>query len=117
MLPTVGNGLRAYVESQFRARSLSLSVKYEVDAIALISRCVVAGLGVSLLPGGCLQHDPVYDQLHARPFAEGGCRRVVVLCRSEEGPLPPACERLMLLVGQVARELISKDGWLGARIE
>jgi hypothetical protein len=43
--------LRTYVESQFRARSLSLNVKYEVDVIALIARCVVAGLGASLLPG------------------------------------------------------------------
>jgi LysR family transcriptional regulator, nitrogen assimilation regulatory protein len=117
VLPTVGNGLRAYIESQFRARSLSLNVKYEIDAIALISHCVVAGLGASLLPGGCLQHDPVCGDLHARSFAEGGCRRTLVLCRSEEGPLSPACERLMSLVGQVSRELVHAGAWLGARLE
>lgn len=117
VLPTVGNGLRTYVESQFRARSLSLNVKYEIDAIALISRCVMAGLGASLLPGGCLQHDPIYGDLHARPFAEGGCRRILVLCRSEEGALSPACERLMSLVGQVSRELVQAGAWLGARLE
>jgi LysR family transcriptional regulator, nitrogen assimilation regulatory protein len=60
VLPTVGNGLRAYVESQFHARSLSLNVKYEIDAIALISRFVVAGLGVSLLPGvACRTTQPI----------------------------------------------------------
>jgi LysR family transcriptional regulator, nitrogen assimilation regulatory protein len=73
VLPTVGNEVRAYAESQFRARSLSLNVKYEIDAVALISRCVVSGLGVSLLPGGCVQRDPVYRELDARPFEDGGC--------------------------------------------
>lgn len=117
VLPTVGNGLRGYVESQFRARSLSLNVRYEIDAIALIPRCVVAGLGVSLLPGGCLQHNSAYRELLVRPFAEGGCRRTLTLCRSEEGPLSPACERLMSLVGQVTHELISAGSWLGAQCD
>ena len=117
VLPTVGNGLRAYVESQFRARSLSLNVRYEVDAIALISRFVVAGLGVSLLPGGCLQHDPVYHDLHVRPFSESSCRRSLVICRSEEGALSPASERLISLIEETAHDLVRDGVWLGARLE
>jgi DNA-binding transcriptional LysR family regulator len=117
VLPTVSNGLRAYVESQFRARSLSLNVRYEIDAIALISRCVVAGLGVSLLPGGCLQHDPAYRDLQVRPFGEGGCHRSLAICRSEEGAPSPASERLISLIEETARSLVRDGAWLGARLE
>jgi DNA-binding transcriptional LysR family regulator len=38
----------------FKQLDRSLNVKYEVDAIAVIMQCVKAGLGVSLLPGGCI---------------------------------------------------------------
>ena len=117
VLPTLGNGLRAYVESQFRARSLSLNVKYEIDAIALIARCVVAGLGVSLLPGGCLENDPAYRDLDTRSFDEGGCRRSLVVCHSEEGVPSPASERVMSLVVEMSRSLTSSGAWLGARLE
>jgi LysR family transcriptional regulator, nitrogen assimilation regulatory protein len=116
VLPTVGNGLRAYVESQFRARSLSLDVKYEIDAIALISRCVIAGFGVSILPGGCVQHDPAYPRLNARPFSEG-CRRSIVICRSEEALLSPATEKLISLARDVARNLANAGAWFGAHLE
>jgi len=116
VLPTVGNGLRAYVESQFRARSLSLNVKYELDAIALIPRCVVAGLGVSLLPGGCVQNDPAYRDLDTRSLDEGGCRRSLAVCRSEEGVPSPASEKLMSLVQDLSRSLVGSGAWLGARL-
>jgi LysR family transcriptional regulator, nitrogen assimilation regulatory protein len=116
VLPTVGNGLRAYAESQFRARSLALNVSYEIDAIALIPRCVVAGLGVSLLPGGCLQNDPAYRDLDTRSFDEGGCRRSVVICRSEEGVPSPASGRVVSLVEDMSRSLIGSAAWLGARL-
>lgn len=117
VLPTVGNGLRAYAESQFRARSLSLNVKYEIDAVALISQCVVAGLGVSLLPGGCLRNDPVYRDLDTRSFDESGCRRSVVICRSEEGVPSPASDRVVSLVEDMSRGLISSGAWLGGRLQ
>src|SRR5689334_11050734 len=42
ILPSVGNGLRETAEGHFRARSLRLNVRYEVDAIALIVQCVEA---------------------------------------------------------------------------
>jgi len=117
VLPTVGNGLRAYVESQFRARSLSLNVKYEIDAIALIARCVVAGLGVSLLPGGCLQNDLAYRDLDTRSLDEGDCRRSLVVCHSEEGVPSPASDRVVSLVEDMSRGLVSGGAWLGARLQ
>jgi LysR family nitrogen assimilation transcriptional regulator len=117
VLPTVGNGLRAYVEGLFRARSLMLDVRYEIDAIAQIGRCVDAGLGVSVLPGGCLRHDPAYDRLSVRSFAEGGRHRRLVLCRSEEANPPPASERVMSLVEQCSRDLVEQENWLGGAVE
>jgi DNA-binding transcriptional LysR family regulator len=65
-------------EGHFRARSLPLNVKYEIDAVALITQCVEAGLGVSLLPGGCLRMDIEEGRIRVKPFAEGGCRRSIV---------------------------------------
>jgi LysR family transcriptional regulator, nitrogen assimilation regulatory protein len=78
---------------------------------------VNAGLGVSVLPGGCLQRDPVYDRLDRRSFAEGGCYRRVVVCHSEEASVSQASEKVISVVEQSARALVERAGWLGAWIE
>lgn len=116
ILPSVGNGLRAAAEGHFRARSLPLNVRYEVDAIALIIQCVEAGLGVSLLPGGCLDTDIDQGRVGVKFLAEGGCHRQIVLCQAAEATLSPAAATVMALVDEAARELIIKGGWRGARI-
>jgi LysR family nitrogen assimilation transcriptional regulator len=116
VLPSVGNGLRASAEGHFRARLLPLNVQYEVDAIALIIQCVEAGLGVSLLPGGCLRMDIDQGRVRAKPFAEGGCRRRIVLCHAEESTLSSAAATVMMLVEEVAREMVISGRWLGARL-
>ncbi|MCO5091671.1 LysR family transcriptional regulator [Bosea sp. (in: a-proteobacteria)] len=116
VLPSVGNGLRASAEGHFRARLLPLNVQYEVDAIALIVQCVEAGLGVSLLPGGCLSMDIDQGRVSAKPFAEGGCHRRIVLCHADEATLSPAAATVMALVEEVARELVISGQWLGARL-
>jgi LysR family transcriptional regulator, nitrogen assimilation regulatory protein len=117
VLPTVGNGLRAYVEGHFRARSLFLDVRYEIDAIALITQCVEAGLGVSLLPGGCLERDPAYHRLRVRSFDEGGCHRRLVLCHSEEAMPNTSVAKVVGLVAECAQDLMAKRNWLGGHIE
>lgn len=116
ILPSVGNGLRASAEGHFRARSLPLNVKYEVDAIALITQCVDAGLGVSLLPGGCLRMDIDQGRVRAKPFAEGGCHRSIVLCHAAEATLSPAAATVMSLVEEAARDLVVRGQWSGARL-
>ena len=117
VLPTVGNGLRAYIDGHFRARSLLLEVRYEIDAIALIGHCVEAGLGASVLPGGCLGRDPFYRRMRVRSFAEGGCHRRLVLSRSRDAAATPASEKVMALVEQVAHELVADSEWLGGQVE
>lgn len=116
ILPSVGNGLRSSAEGHFRARHLPLNVKYEVDAIALITQCVEAGLGVSLLPGGCIRMDADQGRIRAMPFAEGGCHRTIVLCHAVEAGLSPAAATVMLIVEEAARELVTGGQWLGARL-
>jgi DNA-binding transcriptional LysR family regulator len=117
VLPSVGNGLRACVEGHFRARSLPLEVKYEVDAIALITQCVDAGLGASLLPGGCLERDANYARMWAGAFEEGGCHRGIILCHAEKATISPAAGRIMALVEEVVHDLVSRGRWMGARLE
>lgn len=117
VLPSIGNGLRATVEGHFRARSLPLDVKYEVDAIALITQCVDAGLGASLLPGGCLQRDANFQRMRVRPFAEGGCHRSIVLCQPEEVTATPAAARAMSLIEEATHDLVVRGQWLGGRLD
>jgi DNA-binding transcriptional LysR family regulator len=117
VLPSLGNGLRACAEGHFRARSLPLEVKYEVNAIALITQCVDAGLGASLLPGGCLQRDANYRRMRVKPFAEGGCNRSIVICHAQDAALSPASARAMSLVEEAARDLVTRGNWLGGRLE
>lgn len=116
ILPSVGNGLRASAEGHFRARLLPLNVQYEVDAIALIVQCVEAGLGVSLLPGGCLSMDIEQRRVSAKPLAEGGCHRRIVICHANEATLSPAAATVMALVEEATRELVISGQWLGARL-
>jgi DNA-binding transcriptional LysR family regulator len=116
ILPSVGNGLRACAEGHFRARSLPLDVRYEVDAIALITQCVDAGLGASLLPGGCLQRDANYARMRVKPFAEGGCHRSIVICQSQDATPSPAAVRVKSLVEEAARDLVVRGQWLGGRL-
>ncbi|MCW3474926.1 LysR family transcriptional regulator [Limobrevibacterium gyesilva] len=116
ILPSVGNGLRAAAEGHFRSRSLPLNVKYEVDAIALITQCVEAGLGVSLLPGGCLRMDINQGRVRVKPFAEGGCHRSIVLCHAAEATLSPAAATVVSLVEEAARDLVVRGQWSGARL-
>jgi LysR family nitrogen assimilation transcriptional regulator len=116
ILPSVGNGLRASAEGHFRARSLPLNVKYEVDAIALIPQCIEAGLGVSLLPGGCLRTDIDQGRVRVKPFAEGGCHRNIVKCHATEATLSPAAVTVMSLVEETARDLVIRGQWSGARL-
>ncbi|UQD75140.1 hypothetical protein JEY40_11805 [Bradyrhizobium japonicum] len=116
ILPSVGNGLRHTAEGHFRARSLPLNVKHEVDAIALITQCVQAGLGVSLLPGGCIRMDAEQGRIRARPFAEGGCHRTIVLCQAAGAALSPAAATVVAVVEEAARELVTGGQWLGARL-
>jgi len=117
VLPSMGNGLRACVEGHFRARSLPLDVKYEVDAIALITQCVDAGLGASVLPGGCLQRDANYSRMSVKPFAEGGCHRGIVLCHAEEATLSPAAASAMSLIDEAVRGIVAQGPWLGGRLD
>ncbi|MCX5515742.1 hypothetical protein C3941_06150 [Kaistia algarum] len=117
VLPAMGNGLRAAVEGHFRSRSLPLDVKYEVDAIGLITQCVDAGLGASLLPGGCLERDANFSRMRVRSFAEGGCHRGVVLCHAEEASLSPAAACAISLAEELTNDLITEKLWLGARLD
>ena len=95
---------------------MPLEVKYEVDAIALITQCVEAGLGASLLPGGCLQRDARYDRMRVRAFAEGGCNRNIVLCNAEEATISPAAAKTMALAVEATRGLVQTGQWLGGRL-
>jgi DNA-binding transcriptional LysR family regulator len=112
VLPGSSNGLRATVESYFRTRGLSLTVEFEVDAIGLIPRCVAAGLGATILPGGSLSDAQVAEPLQVRPF-EAGFERVVVLARNAQTALTPATSATMDLVLEVCRELVQSARWRG----
>ncbi len=116
VLPAVGNGLRASTEGHFRARSLQLNVEHEVDAISMIPRCVVAGLGATVLPGGCVRQDEAFQQLVVRPFAEGGFHRLIAICHSPSKALRPAAVTMMSLVETLTHECVAQGQWFGARL-
>lgn len=115
ILPGAANGLRATIESHFRARSLSLTVVHELDAIALIPRCVAAGLGATILPGGCLS-DPGLLGAFAIRRLDAGCHRAIVLCRSASRALSPAAEALIGPAADLCRDLAIAGTWRGAGV-
>lgn len=115
VLPGSTNGLRATVESHFRSRGLSLAIEHEVDAIGLIPRCVEAGLGATVLPGGSLSDPHLPGNLLVQRF-EGGFQRIVVLARSASRPLGPAAATVLDLLADVCLELVTSTAWRGASI-
>lgn len=115
VLPAVGNGLRASAEGHFRARSLPLNVSYEIDAIGMIPRCVEAGLGASLLPGGFLQQDQGFQRLRIRPL-EGSCLRQIVIARSASSEPTPVAMSMMSLVRELSKAMVEGGGWMGGRL-
>ncbi|MDE2516863.1 MAG: LysR family transcriptional regulator [Rhodospirillales bacterium] len=112
ILPALGNGLRAAAEAYFRTRSLRLELAHEVDGIALILQCISAGLGVSLLPRGCIAADMQGSDLDLRPM-DAGCVRTIVLCRADAGPVRPAVLRAEAVLRNVVAELVAEGRWPG----
>jgi LysR family nitrogen assimilation transcriptional regulator len=55
--------------------------------------------------------------MRVRRFAEGGCHRSIVLCRSVEATLSPAAAKAMSLVEEAARSLVVRGHWLGAHLD
>jgi DNA-binding transcriptional LysR family regulator len=112
VLPPFGNGLRTAVESHFRARSLPLNVKYEVDAIGLIPECVRAGLAAAILPGGCIS-ETLRDSIDVLRFSQAGFQRTLVISQPVNTALTPAAEAIALLLRDVIRDLADRGAWLG----
>ncbi len=115
ILPGLSNGLRAAAEAYFRTRSLRLTIAHEVDGIALITRCVEAGLGVTLMPGGCIACDPAAPHLDVRPL-EGGCVRTIVLCRADTIAPTSAALQTADLLRSIATDLAASGAWPGRRL-
>jgi DNA-binding transcriptional LysR family regulator len=116
VMPGVGNGLRALAEGQFRAHSLPFEVRHEVDAISIVPQCVQAGLGASILPGGCVGRDEAYARLAVRRFAEGAWHRSIVICLSDGHVLTPTAQAIMALTEKIARDMVKQDRWLGGQV-
>ena len=115
ILPGLGNGLRAAAEAYFRTRSVRLELVHEVDGIALILQCIAAGVGVSLLPRGCIAADFQGFELDLRPM-DAGCLRTIVLCAADARPARPAVVRTEAVLRAVLADLIASNGWLGAHM-
>lgn len=115
ILPGSPNGLRAAVEGQFRARGLSLTVHHEVDAIGLIPRCVEAGLGATVLPGGSLSDPDAVRRLQIRRF-ETGIHRTLVFARRTSRPVTPAVTAVLAVTADVCRGLVTSGRWRGGSV-
>lgn len=114
VLPSLGNGLRLAAESHFKARSLPLKVAQEIDAISIIPRCVEAGFGCSILPGGCIDA-ALQERVEVRRFAEGGWHRTLILCQAEKAPPRSVTAAAAELMRTVVHRLIRRGEWEGGR--
>jgi DNA-binding transcriptional LysR family regulator len=114
VLPSLGNGLRTSAESHFKARSLPLNVRFEIDAIGLIPECVEAGLGSTILPGGCIT-ERMANRLRVLRFAPTGCHRTLVISQPSDAVTSTATAAIVTLVKDLVRKLVDEDQWLGGR--
>jgi DNA-binding transcriptional LysR family regulator len=68
---------RKGIDRIFRERNLDLAPIMEMDNVETIKRAVEMGLGVSVLPQACVQHEVAQGTLICKPFAEGSFSRPI----------------------------------------
>lgn len=66
---------RKALERMFRERGVVVEPAMEIDNVETIKRAVELGLGATVLPLACVQHEVANGTLVAKPFAEGNISR------------------------------------------
>jgi len=114
ILPGPQHGLRQTIEQAAARIGVELTVRLEVDAIALIPALVAKGHGYSILPGSSLPDAAAHQIVTAR-IGRGTLRRSLCLARNNATLVTSASMRCEQLTLRVLERLIDKGVWLAQK--
>ncbi|MDR5758481.1 LysR family transcriptional regulator [Caballeronia sp. LZ035] len=111
ILPARPHGLRTLVEDAATARSLTLNIAFEIDAMMAIFELVEAGLGFSVAPYAAVRSRIERGTLKARPIIEPTLPGVLSVAFSPKKEATLAMKALYRIVRQETDALVRAGVW------
>lgn len=115
ILPSVGHGLRDFLDEKAASAGLRLKPTIEIDAFGAIKTLVKLGLGYSVLPAHAVQKEVDEKELLAWPF-DPPLVRTVYLVLPTDRPLSHAARAIEQLCRTTLAELVRSGVWRSAQM-
>ena len=115
ILPSVGHGLRDFLDEKALAAGLRLQPIIEIDAFVAIKTLVRRGLGYSVLPAHAVQTEVGEDSLLAWPF-DPPLVRTIHLALPTDRPLSHAAQAMERLCRTTLADLVRSGIWRSAQM-
>ena len=111
ILPARPHGLRTLAEDAATARSLTLNIAFEMDAMMAIFELVEADQGYSVAPYAAVHHRIERGTLKARPIVEPALPGVLSIAFSPKKEATLAMKALYRIVRQETAALVQAGVW------
>jgi LysR family transcriptional regulator, nitrogen assimilation regulatory protein len=115
ILPSMGHGLRDFLDEKAAASGLRLMPTIEIDAFSAIKTLVKLGLGYSVLPAHAVQKEVDEKELVAWPF-DPPLVRTVHLVLPTDRPLSHAAGAVERLCRVTLADLVGSGVWRSAQM-
>jgi LysR family nitrogen assimilation transcriptional regulator len=115
ILPSVGHGLRDFLDEKAAAAGLRLAPTIEIDAFGAIKTLVKLGLGYSVLPAHAVQREVDQGDVLAWPF-DPPLVRIVHFVLPTDRPLSHAAGAVERLCRSTLAELVRSGVWRSAQM-
>ena len=116
-LPLVGtrppHGLRLLIERWSNESNIALNVVVEADAPSVLVTMAAEGSCYSILSPSAIQREVASGYLGSAKIVGPQIRRTACLCNSKRLPSDPACDAILALARQVARDSVRRGAWQG----
>lgn len=117
ILPTGPHGLRSTLETAFARARVKVTVRAEIDSLAMLMDAVDQGLGCTIQPWSAIaRFADGTTRFHLSEIADAQTRRVNTLCSLSDDELSPAALAARVVLAECARTLVREGRWGGARL-
>lgn len=115
MLPSLPNQLRARVDHAFLSARLTYNLFAEASTSAILIPAVRENIAATILPYSAAQPEITGGIISCHSL-DTKLSREIVLCFSDSLPLTPAVSKVINLVKQLIKVVVSESRWLGCRL-
>ncbi|HEX2545295.1 MAG TPA: LysR substrate-binding domain-containing protein [Ramlibacter sp.] len=116
ILPTGPHGLRSTLDAAFARARVKVTLRAEIDSLAMLMDAVDQGLGCTIQPWAAIARFPDgTTRFHLAEIADARTRRLNSLCSLSDDELSPAALATRVVLAECARTLVREGRWSGAR--